>query len=257
MVLIHRLPLHANFWVLTKADLVVWQQRQPHGWGIAQTWSWRVGTADLWPLLGVIGSASLLINTCLAYVLPFQWIMKLICFIFWQLFLDDFQSGNGVPFVAKQFNNGLVVRYSAGFRHSLQFTGIWYCWNSGILSCQKLTQKMSGSASFTFFCSTHLGKAVWSRNTAVLKRDHLLSAVSWVKNKGSEVLRGSHKALSRFWSSRPLNVVLPLFPIGNRASLVGKPPWRQHVKADRGFKLLLVLQIRVLFWYDIILDKYD
>lgn len=126
-------------------------------------------TADLWPLLGVIGSASLLINTCLAYVLPFQWIMKLI--YFWLIFLDDFQSGNGVPFVAKQFNNGLVVRYSAGFEHSLQFIGIWYCWEfrDSFLS-KTLTQKMSGSASFTFFCSTHLGKAVWSRNTAVLKK---------------------------------------------------------------------------------------
>ena len=107
-------------------------------------------TADLWPLLGVIGSASLLINTCLAYVLPFQWIMKLI--YFWLIFLDDFQSGNGVPFVAKQFNNGLVVRYSAGFEHSLQFIGIWYCWEfrDSFLS-KTLTQKMSGSASFTFF----------------------------------------------------------------------------------------------------------
>lgn len=109
---------------------------------------------------------------------------------------------------------------------------------------------MSGSASFTFFCSTHLGKAVWSRNTAVLKRDHLLSAVSWVKNKGSEVLGDHTKLFSEILKFSDLWMWCSLFPIGNRASLVGKLLEAACKKADRD-QILWFTNTGLFWWHNL------
>lgn len=142
--------------------------------------------ADLWPLLGVIGGASLLTNTSLAYVLPFQWVMKLICFILAYIsgWLSVWQWGAFCCKTIQQWAGSQVfgrlwtlpaVQWDLVL---LRIQGFFLVKN-WLKRCLALPPSFS-SGPYTLVRQSGQGTQLSS------KRDHLLSAVSWVKNKGSE-----------------------------------------------------------------------
>ena len=108
------------------------------------------------------------------------WLVKVVCVIFWFIFLDHFQPDSSVPFITKQFNNGLIVKYLVDFSHSLQFTGIWYFWALGHSPPERTQKCLALLLSLSSGPYTLVRQFCWWMQLSS-ERDHLFSAVFWIR----------------------------------------------------------------------------